>query len=387
MKAQKLHPLHLYQWKQDTVFRDIGPQQQREQQQELQQSATATARATVAVAIRHSNSENINKSYSDLPQQRNSRSSDPAQRQREQQQELQRSATATARATAAAAIHHSNSNSNSNSGNSKNDNSKSGNGNGKSGNNKRTVATSGSIKSTSTIAASGMSEEEVRTPRATATASDNMDTKSTNRPHQWQPDVGNNENNHNKSSATPAMGFKATTKQFAARAMKQRAKRKHWRRSRQRMSSNFLKNAAPASMSHETYNHLSQIKPNKREMALRTVNKNEVEGKFMETSWDGKIIGDKEYLSIEAVSIDSFETLDSMDEKYIIAFDKSEPSFTKEELEEAAVHIVEEMQHSLTPVDKCVYLETTVMTEVVHQTTLNSIGHHATAFSIGKNYH
>eukprot|EP00536_Pseudo-nitzschia_multiseries_P013281 jgi/Psemu1/309812/fgenesh1_kg.557_\ len=36
---------------------------------------------------------------------------------------------------------------------------------------------------------------------------------------------------------------------------------------------------------------------------------------------------------------------------------------------------------------KFVNLETTVMNEVVNRTTLNAIGHHATAFSIGKDYH
>eukprot|EP00536_Pseudo-nitzschia_multiseries_P017256 jgi/Psemu1/50050/gm1.50050_g len=154
----------------------------------------------------------------------------------------------------------------------------------------------------------------------------------------------------------------------------------------------------------------------------------------------------------EAVSIDSFKTLDSTDEKFILVFAKSEPSLrifakasrkiakqrlgklenikitrtftgeictsinngyaiigtrpnqlslengvyvfknnvdptTKENLELTALHIVKEMQLCLSPLAKFVNLETTVMNEVVSCTTLNSIGHHKTAFSIGKDYH
>eukprot|EP00536_Pseudo-nitzschia_multiseries_P017231 jgi/Psemu1/314185/fgenesh1_kg.1444_\ len=36
---------------------------------------------------------------------------------------------------------------------------------------------------------------------------------------------------------------------------------------------------------------------------------------------------------------------------------------------------------------KFVNLETTVMNEIVNRTTLNAIGHHATTFAIGKEYH
>eukprot|EP00536_Pseudo-nitzschia_multiseries_P008971 jgi/Psemu1/21958/gm1.21958_g len=212
------------------------------------------------------------------------------------------------------------------------------------------------------------------------------------------------------------------------------------------MTLNFLKNAAPALTRHETYNHFSKIKPKKKacrstnanlkhvkKISLKIVNKNGFKGKFMETSWGEKIVGYKEYTSTEAVSIDSFQTLDSTDEKHIVAFDESEPSLqifakvsrenakqhlaqssniqdtrkfakeivpaksvvvrgkkctsinngTNKELEETAVHIVEEMQYSLSPMAKFFYLEMIVMTKGVKQTTLNSIGNHATAFSIG----
>eukprot|EP00536_Pseudo-nitzschia_multiseries_P019034 jgi/Psemu1/58595/gm1.58595_g len=56
-------------------------------------------------------------------------------------------------------------------------------------------------------------------------------------------------------------------------------------------------------------------------------------------------------------------------------------------LKETAVHIVKKMQHTLSPLADFVNLETAMMTEVVCRTTLNSIGDHATAFSIGKDYH
>ena len=62
-------------------------------------------------------------------------------------------------------------------------------------------------------------------------------------------------------------------------------------------------------------------------MPLKTVNKNGFKGKFMETSWGWKTVGEKEYTLEEAVSIESFKTVDSTNEKFILAFDQSEPSF------------------------------------------------------------
>eukprot|EP00536_Pseudo-nitzschia_multiseries_P011432 jgi/Psemu1/28861/gm1.28861_g len=127
------------------------------------------------------------------------------------------------------------------------------------------------------------------------------------------------------------------TKQFPAKAMKQKAKRKHGKTCRRRMTSNFLKNAAPLSTIHQTYTHLSTIKPRKarrninanlqhvEQITLKTVKKNGFKGKFMETSWGWKTVGEKKYPSSEAVSIDSFKTLDSTDKKFILAFDESEP--------------------------------------------------------------
>eukprot|EP00536_Pseudo-nitzschia_multiseries_P017003 jgi/Psemu1/48898/gm1.48898_g len=236
------------------------------------------------------------------------------------------------------------------------------------------------------------------------------------------------------------MGFKRTPKQTAERAKQQRAKRQQ---------------KAPSTTIHQTCNHLSKIKPKKarksinanlkhvKQIALKTVHKN----------------GFK-----EAVSIDSFKTLDSTNEKFILVFAESEPSLqifakasrkiakqrlgalenikisrtfagetveakpevvqgnkctsinngyaiigtrpnrlslengvyvfknnvdstTKDNLEQKALHIVKEMQLCLTPMSKFVNLETTVMNEVFRRTTLNAIGHHATAFSFGKDYH
>eukprot|EP00536_Pseudo-nitzschia_multiseries_P001587 jgi/Psemu1/3592/gm1.3592_g len=60
---------------------------------------------------------------------------------------------------------------------------------------------------------------------------------------------------------------------------------------------------------------------------------------------------------------------------------------TQDHLELTVLHIVKEMELCLSPMAKFVNLETTVMNEVVSRTTLNAIDHHATAFSIGKDYH
>eukprot|EP00536_Pseudo-nitzschia_multiseries_P009556 jgi/Psemu1/306631/fgenesh1_kg.270_\ len=277
------------------------------------------------------------------------------------------------------------------------------------------------------------------------------------------------------------MGFK-TTKQLPAKAIKQKSKRKRGKTERKKMTSNFLENAAPSSI-HQTYKHLSEIKPNKtaegdrnrrrdpnaifkhiEEIALKTVHKNGFQGKFMATNWGRTTVGEKKYSLAQAVSIDSFKTVDSTDKKFVLAFAESEPSLrifakasrqfakqrlgtpenieitrtfagqivqskpkigrgtkcdsvnsgyaiigmrpnrlksgngvyvfknnvdstTKANLEQKALHIVKEMQLCLTPMSKLVNLETTVMNEVVNRTTLNAIGNHVTAFSIGKDYH
>eukprot|EP00536_Pseudo-nitzschia_multiseries_P018068 jgi/Psemu1/53987/gm1.53987_g len=240
--------------------------------------------------------------------------------------------------------------------------------------------------------------------------------------------------------APGAMGFKTTTKQMPAKAIKQKSKRKHRK-----------------TYPNTIFQHVEQI-------ALKTVNKNGFKGKFMETNWGWTTVGEKKYSLAQAVSSDSFKTLDSTVKKFVLAFAKSEPSLrifakastqfakqhlgtpenieitrtfaeqiveskpkigrgtkcdsvnsgyaiigmrpnqlksgngvyvfknnvdstTKDNLEQKALHIVKEMQLCLSPMSKFVNLETTVMNEVVSRTTLNAIGHHAAAFSIGKDYH
>jgi len=46
----------------------------------------------------------------------------------------------------------------------------------------------------------------------------------------------------------------------------------------------------------------------------------------METTWDETIVGPKNYQPTEAVSIDGYQTLDSTDEKFILAVDESKSS-------------------------------------------------------------
>eukprot|EP00536_Pseudo-nitzschia_multiseries_P013991 jgi/Psemu1/37157/gm1.37157_g len=140
------------------------------------------------------------------------------------------------------------------------------------------------------------------------------------------------------------MGFKTTKKQLPAKAIKQKSKRKHGKTFRKKMTSNFLKNAAPSSSTiHQTYKHLSVIQPNKtakgdrnrdtkaifkhvEEIALKTVHKNGFKGKFLDTNWGRTTVGEKKYSLAQAVSIDSFKTLDTTDEKFVLAFAESEPS-------------------------------------------------------------
>lgn len=106
------------------------------------------------------------------------------------------------------------------------------------------------------------------------------------------------------------------------------------------MSSNFLKVAAPVSKSHETSAKLSLIKPMKKERNRRSTCKDVVRtialknksstaavaGKYMEIDWGGKTGGKKKYRPEQALSIGNFNTLDSTEDKPILAFDDSEPS-------------------------------------------------------------
>eukprot|EP00536_Pseudo-nitzschia_multiseries_P013878 jgi/Psemu1/36774/gm1.36774_g len=84
---------------------------------------------------------------------------------------------------------------------------------------------------------------------------------------------------------------------------------------------------APSTTIHQTYNHLSKIKPKKarrsinanlkhvEQIALKTLNKKGL-----------KTVGEMQYPSADTVSIDSFTILDSTNKKFILAFDESEPS-------------------------------------------------------------
>eukprot|EP00536_Pseudo-nitzschia_multiseries_P016018 jgi/Psemu1/44599/gm1.44599_g len=57
--------------------------------------------------------------------------------------------------------------------------------------------------------------------------------------------------------APGAMGFKTTTKQLPAKAIKQKSKRKHG------------KTSPSSSTIHQTYKHLSEIKPNNVNFLLK----------------------------------------------------------------------------------------------------------------------
>ena len=68
-------------------------------------------------------------------------------------------------------------------------------------------------------------------------------------------------------------------------------------------------------------------------------------------------------------------------------FKKDVSQDMKEKLENQAVDIVQHIQSSLNHVTRFVGREYSVMEEIVGRTTLNTVGHQATAFSIGVNYH
>eukprot|EP00536_Pseudo-nitzschia_multiseries_P003318 jgi/Psemu1/7485/gm1.7485_g len=142
-----------------------------------------------------------------------------------------------------------------------------------------------------------------------------------------------------KSPAGESTATTTTTNQLPEKVRMQKAKRKRGRACRKRMTSNFLQKAAPSSSTiHQTYKHLLEIKPKKarqsikanlqhvKQIPLKTVNKNGFKGKLMETNWGWKTVGEKEYTWEEAVSIESFKTVDSTNEKFILAFDQSELS-------------------------------------------------------------
>ena len=61
--------------------------------------------------------------------------------------------------------------------------------------------------------------------------------------------------------------------------------------------------------------------------------------------------------------------------------------YKKNNAERKTKHIVEQLQGSLTLMTSFACQELSIMKETVKITTLNAIGHHATAFSIGRNYH
>eukprot|EP00536_Pseudo-nitzschia_multiseries_P003096 jgi/Psemu1/6946/gm1.6946_g len=59
----------------------------------------------------------------------------------------------------------------------------------------------------------------------------------------------------------------------------------------------------------------------------------------------------------------------------------------KVKLEQTALHVMKHMQQSLIHMTRFIDCKMTVMKEVVERTSLNTIRQHATAFSIGCNYH
>ena len=59
----------------------------------------------------------------------------------------------------------------------------------------------------------------------------------------------------------------------------------------------------------------------------------------------------------------------------------------KVKLEKTALNIVRHIQLNFNQVARFVEMEFSVMKQVIDRTTLNCIGHQATAFSIGVNYH
>ena len=47
---------------------------------------------------------------------------------------------------------------------------------------------------------------------------------------------------------------------------------------------------------------------------------------FLDTNWVGSILGEKKYDKEDGKCINNFKTLDSTEDKHILAFDESEPS-------------------------------------------------------------
>jgi len=146
------------------------------------------------------------------------------------------------------------------------------------------------------------------------------------------------------------------TKQLSAKVMKQKQKRKEWKETREIMASEFIMKAPPKMPNHKTYNCLAMIKSKKnkwrRSMTtnLKYVDKIELEivkGKFMETTWEETIVGQKGYPPTQALSIDGYQTLDSTDKKYIVAMDERLPSlriFSKAPRKKARQHLASDSE-------------------------------------------
>ena len=113
------------------------------------------------------------------------------------------------------------------------------------------------------------------------------------------------------------------------------------------MSSNFIKNSKPktkSSRSHQTHDYLSLIKPRGKSRQRRPIvdhptsvektllkkitatNDDELIGMFLERDCGVGCVGMKKYVTEDGKCIDHFKTLDSMEEKHILAYDESDKS-------------------------------------------------------------
>ena len=79
------------------------------------------------------------------------------------------------------------------------------------------------------------------------------------------------------------------------------------------------------------------------------------------------------------------ERLISVNGEYV--YKKSVSTTRIDKLEETAFHIVNHLQLSMNHIKKYIEEDSDIMDEIINTLTLESIGRHATAFSIGLNYH
>eukprot|EP00536_Pseudo-nitzschia_multiseries_P010127 jgi/Psemu1/25090/gm1.25090_g len=164
------------------------------------------------------------------------------------------------------------------------------------------------------------------TGKARATAATGNDQTNRNQEQSNQPQPGRIKADSKSKSKSKSNPTSSLTKQFLYYSFGNSILVGHEKskRSKQRMSSNFLRIAAPVSTSHETYTNLSEIKPMKKERNRRSTYKDGV-SKYMETSWGGKIGGKKKYQPEQALLIENFDMLDSTKDEHIVAFDDTNP--------------------------------------------------------------